>query len=109
VKPRIGKWPQSNLRPFFLFANGTLAVFQLAAAWCCNEPAKTRRDKRALVAALFPVMMDLHLVAYRMVMIIGVRRADNANGDSGERECKQDFLHGFSSVGLTWLMDGPPY
>jgi hypothetical protein len=53
--------------------------------------------------------MDLHLVTYLMVMIviIGVSRADNANGDSGECECKQDFLHGVSSVRLTWWVDGP--
>ena len=59
------------------------------------------------MAALFPVVMHLHLVAYRMVMIIGVSRADNANGDGGEREGKQNFLHEDSSVGLTLLVDGP--
>lgn len=40
-------------------------------------------------------------------MIIGVSRADNANGDGGEREGKQNFLHEDSSVGLTLLVDGP--
>jgi hypothetical protein len=108
VKPRIWKWPQSNLRPFFY----SLTAFSSGLARHGMVLQQAREDtagQRALVAALFPVMMHLHLVAYRMVMIIGVGRADNANGDSGERECKQDFLHGFSSVGLTWLMDGPPY
>ena len=67
------------------------------------------KPTRALMAALFPVVMNLHLVTYLMVMvvIIGVSRADNANGDSGECKCKQDFLHGVSSVRLTWWVDGP--
>ena len=56
------------------------------------------------MAALFPMMMDLHLVANRMVMIVGVGRGDDANGDSGERERKQNFLHG-GFLGRTDLVD----
>jgi hypothetical protein len=57
------------------------------------------------MAALFPVVMDLYLVAYRMVMVVSVSGADNANGDGGERECKQNFLHG-GFLGRTDLIGG---
>ena len=58
----------------------------------------------ALMAALLPVAVHLDIVANRMVMIVGVGRGDDANGDSGERERKQNFLHG-GFLGRTDLVD----
>jgi hypothetical protein len=91
----------------FLSCDGDLAVFWLATACCRSDPAALPRDERALVAALFPVMMHLHLVAHRMVMVVGEGRGGNANGNGGKGECKQNFLH-VDFLGRTDLVGGRP-
>ena len=45
------------------------------------------------MAALLPVAMNLYFVAHRMVFL-GGSRSDDANSDGGERDGKQNFLHG---------------
>ena len=47
-----------------------------------------------LVAALFPVVMNLDLMAHGVMVVVSESRADCANGDCGERQGKQNLLHG---------------
>jgi hypothetical protein len=74
---------------FLLKSNGYLAGLPAR-----NSPERAHLV-RALVAALFPVVMHLHVVANRMVMMIfvGESRAHRADGDSGKCKCEQNFLH----------------
>jgi hypothetical protein len=47
------------------------------------------------MAALFPMVMHLHLVANRvMVLIVGESRVHGADRNSGKGERKQNLLHG---------------
>ena len=45
------------------------------------------------MAAVFPVMVDAHFVAYLVMMLVGLGGSDRAQGDDGCCEGKNDFLH----------------
>jgi hypothetical protein len=45
------------------------------------------------MAAVFPMMVDAHFVAHRMMMLVGLGGSDRAKGNYGCSEGKNDFLH----------------
>ena len=46
-----------------------------------------------LMAAFFPVMMNAHLVALRMMMLISLCGSDGAQGCNGCGDGEDDLLH----------------
>jgi hypothetical protein len=45
------------------------------------------------MAALFPMMVNVHLVAYAVMMLIGLSGSDRAQGRHGCGEGENDLLH----------------
>jgi hypothetical protein len=88
----------------FFLSDGLAPPLWFAAA---ASPGDNRGLGSALVAVRLPVAMDFHLMANPMVMIVGVGRCDGANSDRGERDGKQNFLHGVPWVRPTLLVNGP--
>ena len=45
------------------------------------------------MAATFPVMVDAHLMAYRVMMLISLGGSDRAQGDDGCCDGENNLLH----------------
>lgn len=48
---------------------------------------------RLSVAAVFPVMVDVHLVTYAMMMLISLGGSDRAQSDNGCGNGEDEFFH----------------
>ncbi len=54
------------------------------------------------MAAVFPVMVDAYLVAYPVMMLVGLGGGDRAEGDYGCSKGKNDFFHYRILKSLKW-------